>query len=161
MKSRLISILGLGLVCVFAQTQAKADNFGMAGCGVGSLIFKDQPGKIQILASITNWYFVQTSSVSSGTSGCWEEGPREQASLFITINEKALKKDISRGEGETLAGLSDILQCSNTQRLADTLQKNYEAIFPADDKGAAHVVDTIGSSIRSDEELASACKVVI
>ena len=136
----------------FANARAK---WGMAGCGVGSMIFEDKPGKIQILASTTNYYFVQSSSITSGTSNCEEMSGREEASLFITINEVALQKDISRGNGETLAGLAKILKCSNTDELGSSLQKNYESIFPR--SGKANAARSIEDTIQQDQNLRKDC----
>ncbi len=35
-------------------SQSYANHFGMAGCGLGSLVFGDQTGKIQIVAATIN-----------------------------------------------------------------------------------------------------------
>ena len=116
MKNRVLVLLGGVTLVLSTIPAAHAGKFGMAGCGIGSLIFEDQPGKIQILASTTNTYFYQTSSISSGTSNCTDE-PGQQASLFIAINSESLKKDISRGNGETVSGLARIYGCQDASAL--------------------------------------------
>ena len=147
--------VALAFIAVAAVSAQAANKFGMAGCGVGSLVFADKPGKIQILAATTNDYFGQTFSITSGTSNCTEMGSREEASLYITVNEEALAKDISRGTGETLAGLSKLLRCDDDAVLGTTLQKNYQKLFPADKK--ASLSDSIENTVKSDAVLANSC----
>src|SRR3954465_15788664 len=106
MRRSVLSIAWMGLFLV--SIQAHADNYGMAGCGLGAMAFKDQPGKIQILsATVNNLVSPQTFAITSGTSNCVED-TRTASAMFITINEQALRKDISRGGGESVASLSKL-----------------------------------------------------
>lgn len=143
----------------FVSSMAHAGKWGMAGCGVGSLIFQDKPGKIQILAAITNVYFDQTLSITSGTSNCTEMSSKDEAALFININQKPLAKDISRGQGETLEGLAKVLGCSNHDKLGVSLQKNYKNIFSDKEASAEAVAQSIENTIKNDAELKSNCSI--
>ena len=146
------------MILSFSSVADARAKWGMAGCGVGAMIFEDKPGKIQILAATTNQYFVQSSSITSGTSNCEEMSGREEASLFITINKVALQKDISRGNGETLAGLAKILKCSNTHQLGSSLQKKYETIFPEiGGAGKSEAARLIEDTIQKDQALRKDC----
>ena len=147
-------MLLLALVATLATAQAA--KYGMAGCGVGSLIFEDRPGKVQILAGTTNDYFVQSSSISSGTSNCVEMNSRAEASLYITVNQEALAKDISRGAGETLTGLAQVLRCSNADELGNILQRNYSKLFPSP-KGSMNLSDSIEQTVKSNSSLRANC----
>ena len=69
------------LVLAAAAAHADADvtvsgtksTYGTAGCGLGSMIFGDQKGAIQILAATTNSIFgTQTFGITTGTSNCGE-----------------------------------------------------------------------------------------
>ena len=151
---RKLVLIAMMTLCFASVAEARA-KWGMAGCGVGSMIFEDKPGKIQLLAVTTNQYFVQSSSITSGTSNCEDMSAREEASLFITINEVALQKDISRGNGETLAGLAKILKCSNTGQLGSSLQKKYETIFPS--SGKSDTARSIEDTIQQDQALRKDC----
>ena len=131
--------------------------WGLAGCGIGSMIFKDQPGKIQILSAITNDYFGQTFSITSGTSNCVEMGGHEEAMLYININHKPLAKDISRGEGETLEGLAKVMGCSDHDQLGSTLQKNYKVIFSGSQATPESVAQSIENTIKSNADLKANC----
>lgn len=146
MKIRYLFSFCLALAVV--SVSAKAENYGMAGCGLGSMVFKDKPGKIQILASTTNDIIIpQTSAITSGTSNCTDSG-NEEASLYITINQDALKRDISRGEGETILGLSKYYGCESAESLGKSLKNNYESIY------SAEASEEINAQIRA---IAQAC----
>ena len=159
MKSILnIAVLSL-LLATILPFQAEAGKYGMAGCGLGSLVWQDKPGKIQILASTTNdLVSPQTSAITSGTSNCVEDRDDRVAELFININHEALKKDISRGEGETIVHLSQIYRCSNSDTFGVALKQNFQRIFPAHDVSAAQVQKTIRATLESHEQLAKSCK---
>lgn len=145
-------------VFAFGATKVLAAPYGMAGCGLGALALGDQPGKIQILAAtLNNLVSPQTSAITSGTSNCYEGSSQQQASLFIAVNQEALKNDISRAGGETLSGLSQILQCADSDRLGATLQQNYGKIFNEANGSAEQVSRSIDESIRSDEKLVKSC----
>ena len=140
---------------------AFAYHYGMAGCGLGSLAFQDKPGMIQVLAATVNDIISpQTSAITSGTSGCYDEEGRDVAQVFISINGESLKKDISRGNGETLTHLSEIYKCSDAQTFGQALQKNFDAIYPAENPSATEVSTSIRHVIQRNDTLARSCKVV-
>ena len=139
--------------------QAYASKWGTAGCGVGSLIFEDKPGKIQILAGTTNAFFGQTFSITSGTSNCTESAGREEAMMYIHVNQKPLAKDVSRGEGETLKGLAKVLGCSDEQRLSLVLKKNYKNIFSG--STSESIAESIESSVLNDEQMSGNCTLLV
>lgn len=156
--------LRVGLVIIlFALVwggSAEAANWGMAGCGLGAVVFKDKPGKIQIVAATTNNIVSpQTSAITSGTSNCFEEDSKEEAKLYINLNQEALKKDIARGQGETLQGLSQILQCEDCEVLGSTLQTSYLTIFPSSTTSVEEISSSIETLIHSNEALSRSCKI--
>ena len=108
-----------------------AKAYGTAGCGLGSLVFHDQAGMIQIVASTFNSTGVQTFGISSGTSNCTDDGAvasGREVPLFIEVNRVALAKDAARGQGETLAGLAQLMGCQE-QALGQAMKSNYDNIF--------------------------------
>ena len=54
---RKLAILGVLAGLTAVSTSARAENYGMAGCGLGSLIFKDNGTFMQILAATFNGSF--------------------------------------------------------------------------------------------------------
>lgn len=129
--------------------QMEGQGYGMAGCGLGSIIFGDDPGKgTQLGAAIVNdIIFPQTFAISSGISNCGN--PDGHASLdtdFIKANKVTLQNESVRGQGETIQTLSNMMGCQN-QDFGSELQKNYKTIFATDS------VDAIKS------EMAKHCKI--
>jgi hypothetical protein len=118
--------------------------YGMAGCGLGSMVFKENT-KMQILAATTNGTSGnQTFGITFGTSNCEAGGSmasREQVESFIAANTESLQNDIARGDGETLNGLKDLMGGSadfNTQ-----LKTNYSKIFASKDQSAKEITQNL------------------
>lgn len=154
------SILLSAILLTTMTLSAHAANWGSAGCGLGAVVWKDEPGKIQILAStVNNLISPQTFAITSGTSNCVEDS-RVASTMFIKVNEQALKKDISRGTGESLSGLSKILKCSDSNLLGSELQKNYSEIFPAE-ASAEKIQSSISQTIHANPTLTQSCVAAI
>src|SRR5438309_10501086 len=86
-------ILSAGVARADAENSAAhgKSTYGLAGCGLGSMIFGDQKGAIQILAATTNSTFgTPTFGISSGTSNCVEGSAPQGARNFIEGNRDAL-----------------------------------------------------------------------
>ncbi len=148
-------------IAALGSFPALAAPYGMAGCGLGALVFTDQPGVLVGIVGVTlnNIISPQTSAITSGTSNCYDDNGVQNAALYITINQLALAKDISRGNGETLVGLSQVLQCSNPEQLGEALKSNYPAIFPSSDTSANDVTRSIDATIKANPALLSSCKI--
>lgn len=156
MKLRLTSLLIAGLA--LASTSAQANHhYGMAGCGLGAVALGADGNQI-LVGTTNNLLFPQTFAITSGTSNCTDSA--QTASLFITLNQEALRNDIARGNGEALVGLSEVLNCSDADMLGNVLKQNYGKIFPASTTSAEEVSRSISSTIQSDAELAQSCAVV-
>jgi hypothetical protein len=86
----------------------------------------------QVLAATTNGSsYTQMFGITSGTSNCTDGGTVRssyQVPLFIEVNRVALAKDAARGEGETLAGLAQLMGCQ-AKSFGPALKSNYDAIF--------------------------------
>ena len=149
-------LLGLSLFSVASF----GANYGMAGCGLGALVLKDKPGPVQIGAAFLNYIGYQTFAISSGTSNCKDSGGDEMA-YYINVNQVALKKDISKGSGETLAGLYKIMKCGNESKLSQKLQENYNKIFSGSElEDGSLILKNIKSTILQDSQLSGSCEVL-
>ena len=155
-------VLYAGVASAAPQKKALVDEvsgqgYGMAGCGLGSILFGPKPGMIQIVAATSNGIGGQTFAITSGTSNCVSDEDSKRAELFVESNRLALEDDISRGQGETLANFAEILGCGKNVKLGTELQKNFERIFPTRTISSKAVTETIYQTIGNDNELASAC----
>ena len=143
---------------LLAAPLANAAGYGAAGCGLGSMVFGNKPGAMQILASTTNGTFAsQTFGITTGTSNC--DGSLmggAGAKVFIEANKEALAKDISRGQGETLKNLASLAGCADSAAVGGALQKSFGTIFPSAATPAEAVSDSILQTLKSQPALA--CK---
>src|SRR2546425_5016042 len=154
---------GLAVVLSAGVARADAENpaahgkstYGLAGCGLGSMIFGDQKGAIQILAATTNGTFgSQTFGISSGTSNCVENGSTTRgARTFIEGNREALAKDAARGSGETITTLSAMAGCKDAKAVGATLQKRFAQLFPGEKTPVEQVSQNVIKELRSDSSL--------
>ena len=151
--------IGCALASVFlmgagAASAQQAPGYGPAGCGLGSIIVGNGHGFSQIFASTTNTTSAtQTFGITSGTSNCNMHGSAGQARRFIEDNREALAKDISRGQGETLATLSRISGCAEASAVGATLQSEYRTVFPDAAVSDATVSGRIVDLLRDDASL--------
>lgn len=142
------------LIALCAYNVALANHYGMAGCGLGSLVFKDEPGPIQIVAAtLNNLVSPQTSAITSGTSGCYEPRGEDVQINYIESNKYTLKEDAARGVGETLSGLSLVLGCQDSQGFNTEIKSNYNSIFKSENP------KEILNAIKSNSNLKKACAI--
>lgn len=154
-------VLVIGLLGLGASIANATGQYGMAGCGVGALVFGDKPGKVQIAAGIlNNLISPQTSAITSGTSNCYEDGGRAAADMYIEANKIALQEDVARGQGETLASLLTIWKCDNTSQIGSTLQKNYNNIFVTP-SSSMEIKGSMQNTIKTNEAVAASCQTLI
>lgn len=110
--------------------QFSGQGYGMAGCGLGSVVFGPKKGMIQVVAATLNGTaYTQSFGILTGTSNCSEGGVFAKTENYIQTNKVALENEIVRGEGETLASLSEMMECQGTS-FAPSMKKNYVAAFP-------------------------------
>jgi hypothetical protein len=148
------SVVLVGVLVVSAAAIAEP-KYGTAGCGLGSIVFGNKPGIVQIFAATTNGTFgTQTFGITTGTSNC-DTGPGGTAStkVFIEGNREALLKDISRGQGETLKNLAALAGCSDANAVGSKLQKNFSVILPSASTSDEKVSDAILSTLKSEKSL--------
>ncbi|HXE98329.1 MAG TPA: DUF3015 family protein [Dongiaceae bacterium] len=148
MKKCLALTLAGGMI-IGSAALASAAGYGTAGCGLGSLLFKDQPGIVQIFAATTNGTFGnQTFGITSGTLNCGAGVLKSQngkAAEFAAANMDNLARDIAQGKGESLAAFAELMNVPASQQAAFNLklQQNFDKIFTSDKVVAAQVVDTV------------------
>ncbi len=107
-------------------------SYGMAGCGLGSELIKDQ-GYIQILAATVNSTVgSQTFGISFGTLNCKPSGKAmaQEQKVFIEANLVSLKREAVSGQGETLTAFADLLGCQ-TEEFSHVSKANFQKIYQA------------------------------
>lgn len=123
---------------VLAPFVASAAAYGTAGCGLGSIVFGDSSGIVQIFAATTNGTSgTQTFGITSGTSNCVDGGGAQAAldqKAFMNVNYASVTRDAAKGEGEYLAAFATLLQCDAESRPAfyQLAQSQHAQIFATD-----------------------------
>ena len=154
-------VIALAVLLTAASTAAAqgggikgAGQYGAAGCGLGSLVFGNQPGGVQILAATTNGTFgSQTFGITTGTSNCGPGMFAMGTKNFVEANREVVAKDISRGTGEAIGALAVINACTDSAKVGAALQKNFSSIFPTENVTSEQVTDAIIQTLHSDDSL--------
>ena len=136
-----------------------AGKYGMAGCGLGSIVMGPSGG--QILAATTNGTSSSQSwGLISGTSNCLPA--RKSAELmrqkqFLSVNLSTLQKEMAKGNGETLDAFVETLGCEETvvKKASLVLTQNYRTIFSQ--PGIDGVLDSAKGEILKTKKLAKKC----
>lgn len=135
--------------------------YGAAGCGLGSMVFADAPGIVQIFAATTNGTWAnQTFGITSGTSNCAQGA---QAALvqesFVALNGSSLSRDAAAGSGEYLSTFQLLMGCESGSKddFAMTLKDNHASIFTPEAEPAA-VLTNVRTALASNEKLVQTCK---
>ena len=133
------------LVAALSLLPFMASAHDSTGCGLGSMAWRGQSGRIpQILAVTTNGTFgTQTFGITSGTSGCDPNGRITGGTGRIVLNfmENNLEQyafDASRGQGETLYTIAGILGVP-VEEVASVSKANFDVLFPNEDVDAVTV----------------------
>ncbi len=138
----------------FAAPLDTPGNYGAAGCGLGSMVFGNQPGPVQIFAATTNGTFgTQTFGITTGTSNCTKQpkfAGKERLNEFVLANMDNLAKDVAMGHGESLDTLAELLGVSadKKQLVYAKLQASFSNIFTSEKVEVADVVDAIVAVIN-------------
>jgi len=127
------TMLALSLTVAAASASAGTTQ-DAAGCGVGTMIFKDKSGLVYgLMAATTNGSF--TNGLISQTFGllnCPESTSiKGKIATFIDFNKQQLAVETAQGQGEHLAALVDMYGVKEADRAAATsaLKANQATIF--------------------------------
>jgi hypothetical protein len=160
-----IAALGLALLATAAMAANESakhaekavkgtGKYGLAGCGLGALIFESQPGGVQILAATTNsTSYSQTFGITSGTSNCGAPAFASGTKNFVDANREMVAKDISRGQGEAIGALTQLNLCEDSSKVGSALQKRFGEIFPTQDVTNEKVTAEILKTLHEDKSL--------
>lgn len=145
MKRLIVSIAAVAALssAAFAGVQ------NQTGCGLGSMIIKDDSSAVLLaLQATTNGTSGnQTFGITSGTSGCTKTKfvMNERAEEFVASNMDQLAKEIAMGHGESVDTLAELLGAEDKEAFASALQTNYKNIYTSENVQMADVLDNIST----------------
>jgi len=145
MKKLIVSIAAVAAL----SSAAFAGVNPQTGCGLGSMIIKDDSTAIMLaLQATTNGTSGnQTFGITSGTSGCKKTKfvMNERAEEFVASNMDQLAKEIAMGHGESVDTLAELLSVEDKDAFASALQANYNSIYTSKNVEMADVLDNIAT----------------
>lgn len=154
-------IAAISAVIAFApMTVMAAGENNIGSCGWGSKLFEGQQGIApQVLGATTNGTSGnQTFAITSGTSGCTQDGAVSsnwKTAMLIDGNKTKLARDMAVGHGETLASLASLIGIQGKDR--DTFyrvaQENFTTIFPSEDVTTSQIRDSLRNVVANNAEL--------
>lgn len=116
-KRLLVIPVAVSFVCLQAVMALAANPDAGPGCGLGKMVWADYSYQKsiapQVMMATTNGTFgSQTFGISSGTSGCTNDGmimAEHKVNVFAAINFENLSQEMAQGEGEHLASLATLM----------------------------------------------------
>lgn len=145
-----------------AATLAMGSSVAMAdpdvGCGVGSMIWEGQSGKVaKILAATTNGLFTnQLLGITFGTLGCNGNGKvTAQVVTFTNENAEALARDMAVGQGESLNVLAELMNIKSSDKahFFEVTKANFSQIYADDHQNSLQVLVSLQQVMANDQVL--------
>jgi hypothetical protein len=134
------------------------------GCGLGKLAWSDYGRQKsiapQVMMATTNGTFgSQTFGISSGTSGCTNDGTimaEHKASVFAAANYESLSQEMARGGGEHLASLGELMGVpeKNRPEFFALAQTQYASLVESGDSTPAAMIHTLQSGMEAHPSFA-------
>ncbi len=156
--------LAVALVAVtLVNGVASAPKYGMAGCGLGSILFTSND-KTQIVAATTNGSsYSQIFGITSGTSNCTADGivKNDKAQeVFVTVNFSSLEQEMATGKGEKLNTFAHLLGCNSDSvaKFGQMTQSSYGKIL-TENATPTSLISAIKSEIKKDANLSKSCTI--
>lgn len=146
MKKLTLSIVAA--MTVFAGSAIAGGNT-QTGCGLGAQVIKNPNSAVMyaLQATTNGTSGNQTFGITSGTLGCKKVKfvMNERAQEFVASNMDSLAKDISRGQGESLTTLAELLNVKDKAAFFAALQSNYNSIYANSQVEMADVLDSVSA----------------
>lgn len=132
---------------------AKGGNHPMAGCGLGYVLFgnSDSSRLMQILAATTNGTSGnQTFGITSGTSGCTQDGAvkfAKEAEVYAEVNIDSLRVEMAQGSGNFVHSFAFLLGANDAQVPAyiQLFKDNYATLFPTSSTTSGEMMSALSS----------------
>lgn len=136
------------------------------GCGLGKLAWGDYKGQKeiapQVMMATTNGTFGSTTfGISSGTSGCTNDGKimgDSKTVMFAEMNFDNLSQEMAQGHGEHLASLASLMgiPADKHNEFFAMTQERYTSLVKAGEASPVAMVKALNEAIEGHPVLAQA-----
>ena len=153
-------LLGIGQVGI-ASALGNPDNG--PGCGLGKLAWSDYAGQKQIapqvfMATTNGTFGSQTFGISSGTSGCTNDGliMKNKHMNLTTGAFESLKQEMAQGQGEHLTALATLLGIPSEDQpvFFSLVQEKYASLVQSEDTTPLVMLQAIQETMAGNPVLA-------
>jgi len=148
MKKILLSAIAIATI---ASVNLAAAGNTQTGCGLGNQVIKNPDSAVMYAfqATLNGTSGAQTFGITSGSLGCKKVKfvMNDRAQEFVASNMDALAKDMSKGQGESLSTLAELLKVENKSAFYAALQSNYNSIYANSQVEMSDVLGSVSSSI--------------
>jgi hypothetical protein len=151
--------LGVALAPLCATPVWAANPDNGPGCGLGKLAWSDYRNQKsiapQVMMATTNGTFgSQTFGISSGTSGCTNDGTimaEEKVNVFAAANYDTLSQEMAQGGGEHLASLAELMgiRDENRAEFFALAQVQYASLVQSGDRTPAAMLKVLHSGMET------------
>lgn len=156
LKKVLVAVMGMALIAPNI-VMAEGGNHPMTGCGLGYVLFGhgDNSRIVQVFAGTTNNISGnQTFGVTSGTSGCTEDGAVKfvkEVEVFADVNLDSLRREMASGQGEFARAFASLLGANEQQIPAymSLFKSNYDVLFPTADTTSGEMLLSLQTLLAS------------
>src|SRR3989449_8923079 len=134
------------------------------GCGLGKLAWSDYAHQKnigpQVLMATTNGTFgSQTFGISTGTSGCTNDGKlwaEYKVTMFAEINFDNLSQEMAQGHGEHLASLATLMGVPVDQQPAffALTQEQYTSLIQSGETAPVAMIKALNAAMGGHPALA-------
>ena len=156
LKKLILASLAVAFVGMQAGLAMAANPDTGPGCGLGKLAWQNYPNQktkgAQIMMATTNAWGMQTFAISTGTSGCTDDGKwwaENKTTMFAELNSDSLAQEMAQGGGEHLASLATLLDVPQDQHQAffTMTQERYTALTQAGEVSAVAMIKAMNDAI--------------
>src|SRR5262245_10878187 len=133
------------------------------GCGLGKIMWGDYKGQKEIAPQVmmvtTNGIGSNTFAISSGTSGCTNDGKimsEYKTTVFVSLNFENLSQEMAQGQGEHLASLASLMDVpvENQAAFFAMIQERYTSLIKTGEASPVAMVQAINDAIATHPVLA-------
>lgn len=164
MKRALVLVIAMTFVGMQVGVAMAANPDTGPGCGLGKLAWGDYKGQKeiapQVMMATTNGTFgSQTFGISTGTSGCTNDGKvmgDSKTIMFAELNFDNLSQEMAQGQGEHLASLATLMGVPAEQQRAffALTQERYTSLVKAGEASPVAMVKALNEAMAGHPVLA-------
>ncbi len=164
MKRALVLLIAIAFVGMQVGIAMAANPDTGPGCGLGKLAWGDYKAQKeiapQVLMATTNGTFgSQTFGISTGTSGCTNDGKimgDSKTVMFAELNFDNLSQEMAQGQGEHLASLATLMGVPAEHQGAffAMTQERYTSLVKAGEASPVAMVKALNEAVAGHPVLA-------